>query len=81
MTWLKENEERKGDQPCLVRPGKLNQLKAARQKTLSSRGKRAALMATMTLLAAERSSDATEDTEQGEEEGEVGHVDRGLSGI
>ena len=53
MTWLKENEERKGEQPYLVRPGKLNQLKGARQKTLSSRGKGAALMATMTLLAAE----------------------------
>ena len=53
VTWLKENEEKKGDQPYLVRPGKLNQLKGARQKTLSSRGKGAALMATMTLLAAE----------------------------
>ena len=52
---MKENEEKKGDQPYLVRPGKLNQLKAARHKTLSSRsrGKGAALMATMTLLAAE----------------------------
>ena len=49
MTWLKENEEKKGDQPYLVRPGKLNQLTGARQKTLSSRGKGAALMATMTL--------------------------------
>ena len=53
MTWLKENEEKKGDQPYLVRPGKLNQLKADRQKTLSSRCKGAALMVTMTLLAAE----------------------------
>ena len=39
-------------QGMLLRPGKLNQLKAARQKTLSSRGKREALMATLTLLAA-----------------------------
>ena len=36
-----------------MRPGKLNQLKAARQKTLSSRGKGAALMATLPLLAVE----------------------------
>ena len=52
-TWLRENEERREDQPYLLRPGKLNQLKAARQKTLSSRGKGEALMATLTLLAAE----------------------------
>jgi hypothetical protein len=52
-TWLRENEEKREDQPYLLRPGKLNQLKAARQKTLSSRGKGEALMATLTLLAAE----------------------------
>ena len=35
-----------------IRPGELNQLEAARQKALSSRGKGAALMATLALLAA-----------------------------
>ena len=53
VAWLKENEDKKGDQPYLGRPGKPNQLKAARQKTLNSRGKGTALMATLTLLAAE----------------------------
>ena len=51
-TWLREKEEKREDQPYLLRPGKLNQLKAARQETLSSRGKGEALMATLTLLAA-----------------------------
>ena len=52
-TWLRENEEKREDQRHLLRPGKLNQLKAARQETLSSRRKGEALMATLTLLAAE----------------------------
>ena len=49
--WLEENEERVEGQPFLLRPGKLNQLKASRQKTLSTRGRRPALMAAMALLA------------------------------
>ena len=52
-TWLEENEERAEGKPYLLRPGKLNQLKASRQKTLSQKGRRAALMATLTLLAVE----------------------------
>ena len=43
--WLEENEERVEGQPFLLRPGKLNQLKASRQKTLSTRGRGPALMA------------------------------------
>ena len=53
MAWLEENEERVAGQPFLLRPGKLNQLKAARQKTLSTRGRGPALMATLALLASE----------------------------
>ena len=53
VTWLEENEERVEGQPFLLRPGKLNQLKASRQKTLSTKGRRPALMASLTLLAAE----------------------------
>ena len=33
--WLEENEERVEGQPFLLRPGKLNQLKASRQQTLT----------------------------------------------
>ena len=51
--WLEENEERVEGRPCLLRPGKLNQLKASRQKTLSTKGRRSALMASLTLLASE----------------------------
>ena len=51
VAWLEENEERVAGQPFLLRPGKLNQLKAARQKTLSTRGRGPALMATLALLA------------------------------
>ena len=51
--WLEENEERVEGQPFLLRPGKLNQLKASRQKTLSTKGRRSALMASLTLLASE----------------------------
>ena len=50
-TWLMENEERVEGQSYLLRPGKLNQLKASRQRTLSAKGRRSALMATLTLLA------------------------------
>ena len=49
-TWLEENVERVEAQPVLLRPGKLNQLKSSRQKTLSTKGRRLALMATLTLL-------------------------------
>ena len=52
-TWLIENEEKVEGQPFLLRPGKMNQLKASRQKTLSTKGRRSALMATLTLLASE----------------------------
>jgi hypothetical protein len=69
VTWLKENEEKKGDQPYLVRPGKLDQLKGARQKTLSSRGKGAALMATMALLAAENVATLQRTPSKGKERG------------
>ena len=85
-TWLRENEEKREDQSYLLRPGKLNQLKAVRQKTLSSRGKGEALMATLTLLAAEGIATLQRTPGRGGrkgkwEEGEVGTVDRGLSGV
>ena len=51
--WLEENEERVEGQPFLLRPGKLNQLKASRQQTLSTKGRRSALMASLALLASE----------------------------
>ena len=52
-TWVVEDEKRVEGQSCLLRPGKLNQLKASRQKTLSAKGRMSALMATLTLLASE----------------------------
>ena len=36
-----------------MRPGKLNQLEASRQKTLSTKGHMSALMASLTLFASE----------------------------
>ena len=48
---MTEDKERVEGQPYLLRPGKMDQLKASRQQTLSTKDRRSTLMATLTLLA------------------------------
>jgi hypothetical protein len=56
----------------LLRPGKLNQLKASRQKTLSTKGRRSALMASLTLLAAKGIATLQRTPSKGNKEGKWG---------
>ena len=53
MAWVEENEEEVAPGVYAVRPGKLNQLKAAKKKTAQTRGGPAAIMATIVELASE----------------------------
>ena len=55
-TWIEENEEEVAPGVYLVRPGKLNQLKAAKKKTAQTRGGSMAIIATIVELASEGSA-------------------------
>ena len=72
------DDERVEEQPYLLRPGKLNQLKASRQKTLSAKGRRSALITTLTLLASEGFATLQRTPSKGNKARQVGVVDRVL---
>ena len=76
--WLEENEKRVEGQPFLLRPRKLNQLKALRQKTLSTKGRRSALMASLTLLASEGVETLQRTPSKGNKKGKWGSWIEGL---
>ena len=81
VTLLREDEEKRGDQPYLPRPGKLSQLKAARTEDVAQQRQRRSVDGDPDATRCRGDSDAAGNTEQGEEDGEVEPVDKGLSGV